>query len=92
VVAFGASTPEPTTFDVSGFYTRSGAKLYGMRVFDELAMGRSAAHDLGLLVSELAAGRLDPQIALTASWRDPDAALAALMDRRVAGKAVLQID
>ena len=55
-------------------------------------MGRSAAHDLGLLVSELAAGRLDPQIALTASWREPDAALAALMDRRVAGKAVLQID
>jgi NADPH:quinone reductase-like Zn-dependent oxidoreductase len=92
VVAFGASTPETTTFDVSGFYTRSGAKLYGMRVFDELAMGRSAAHDLGLLVSELAAGRLDPQIALTTSWREPDAALAALMDRRVAGKAVLQID
>ena len=23
-------------FDVSGFYTRSGAKLYGLRVFDEL--------------------------------------------------------
>jgi len=92
VVAFGASTPEPTTFDVSGFYTRFGAKLYGMRVFDELAMGRSAARDLGLLVSELAAGRLDPQIAVTASWREPDAALAALLDRRVAGKAVLQID
>jgi len=92
VVAFGASTPEPTTFDVSSFYTRFGAKLYGMRVFDELAMGRSAAHDLGLLVSELAAGRLDPQIALTTSWREPDAALAALLDRRVAGKAVLQVD
>ena len=92
MVAFGASTPEPTTFDVSSFYTRFGAKLYGMRVFDELAMGRSAAHDLGLLVGELAAGRLDPQIALTASWREPDAALAALMERRVAGKAVLQID
>jgi NADPH:quinone reductase len=92
VVAFGASTPEPTTFDISSFYTRFGAKLYGMRVFDELAMGRSAAHALGLLVDELAAGRLDPQIALTTSWREPDAALAALMDRRVAGKAVLQID
>jgi NADPH:quinone reductase-like Zn-dependent oxidoreductase len=92
VVAFGASTPEPTTFDVSAFYTRFGAKLYGMRVFDELAMGRSAAHDLGVLVGELAAGRLDPQIALTVSWREPDAAFAALIDRRVAGKAVLQID
>jgi NADPH2:quinone reductase len=92
VVAFGASTPEATTFDVSSFYTRFGAKLYGMRVFDELATGRSAAHDLRLLVNELAAGRLDPQIALTVSWREPDAALAALMERRVAGKAVLRID
>jgi NADPH:quinone reductase len=45
-----------------------------------------------VLAGELAAGRLDPQIALTVSWREPDAALAALIDRRVAGKAVLQID
>jgi NADPH2:quinone reductase len=92
VVAFGASTPEPTTFDVASFYTRFGAKLYGMRVFDELAMGRSATRHLAVLVNELAAGRLDPQIGLTASWREPDDALAALMERRVQGKAVLQID
>jgi NADPH:quinone reductase-like Zn-dependent oxidoreductase len=92
VVAFGASTPEPTVFDVSSFYTRFGAKLYGLRVFDELEMRPTGVRDLTLLVSELAAGRLDPQIALTASWREPDGALTALMERRVQGKAVLQID
>jgi acrylyl-CoA reductase (NADPH) len=91
VVAFGASSPEPTTFDVSGFYRRGGPRLYGMSVFDELARGRSGVRDLELLLAELAAGRLDPQIDLTLDWREADAALAALMDRRVAGKAVLTV-
>jgi NADPH2:quinone reductase len=92
VVAFGASSPEPTTFDVSRFYNRRGARLYGLRVFDELVIHRSGVRDLELLVAELAAGRLDPQIDVTTSWREADAALEALMDRRVAGKAVLTID
>ena len=92
VVAFGASSPEPTTFEVSRFYNRGGPRLFGLRVFDELARLGSAERDLTLLVSELAAGRLDPQVDLTTSWRDADAALAALLDRRVAGKAVLTID
>jgi len=92
VVAFGASSPEPTTFDVSRFYNRGGARLYGLRVFDELVFHRSGRRDLELLVAELAAGRLDPQVDLTTSWRDADRALAALIDRRVAGKAVLTID
>jgi NADPH2:quinone reductase len=92
VVAFGASASGTTTFDVSRFYNRGGARLYGMRVFDELAIHRSGVRDLELLVAELAAGRLDPQIALTASWREADRALTALIDRRVNGKAVLTID
>jgi NADPH:quinone reductase len=92
VVAFGASSPEPTTFEVSNFYSRGAPRLYGLRVFDELARLGSGRRDLDLLVAELAAGRLDPQIDLVTSWRDADAALAALMDRRVAGKAVLTID
>ena len=86
MVAFGASSPEPTTFDVSSFYNRGGARLYGLRVFDELALHGSGARDLELLVTELAAGRLDPQIALTDELARPDAALAALLDRRVAGQ------
>jgi NADPH:quinone reductase len=89
VVAFGASSPEPTTFDISGFYNRGGPTLYGLRVFHELEFHGSGVRDLTFLVGELAAGRLDPQIGVTGSLWEPDEALQALMDRKVPGKAVL---
>jgi NADPH:quinone reductase len=89
VVAFGASSPDPTTFDVTSFYNRGGPRLYGLRVFHELEFHGSAVRDLTFLVGELAAGRLDPQIGLTGSLWEPDASLKALLDRQVAGKAVL---
>jgi NADPH:quinone reductase len=89
VVAFGASSPEPTTFDISGFYNRGGPTLYGLRVFHELEFQGSGVRDLTFLVGELAAGRLDPQIGVTGSLWEPDAALQALIDRKVPGKAVL---
>ena len=89
VVAFGASSPDPTTFDVTSFYNRGGPRLYGLRVFHELEFHGSAIRDLTFLVGELAAGRLDPQIGLTGSLWEPDASLKALLDRQVAGKAVL---
>lgn len=92
IVTFGQSSGEPTTFDVSGFYPRDGARLYAFRVFDQVARHRSGTRDLTLLAAELAAGRLHPQISLTTSWTEPGDALAALMERRVAGKAVLTID
>jgi NADPH2:quinone reductase len=92
VVSFGNSSGEPTTFDVSGFYNRGAPRVYGLRVWDELARTHSGVRDLTLLAGELAAGRLDPQIDLVASWREPDEPLAALLDRRVAGKAVLTVD
>jgi NADPH:quinone reductase len=92
VIAFGISSGEPTTFNVAGFYNRRGARLYGMRVFDELDRHQSAVRDLRFLAEEVAAGRLDPQITLTASWREAGPALQALIERRVRGKAVLTID
>jgi NADPH:quinone reductase len=58
-------------------------------VFHELAFHQSGVRDLTFLVGELAAGRLDPQIGLTGSLWEPDEALAALLGREVAGKAVL---
>jgi hypothetical protein len=39
-----------------------------------------------------ATGRLDSQIELEGSWRDPVEALAALLERRIGGKAVLHVD
>lgn len=92
VVAFGNSSGEDTTFNVAGFYNRKGARLYGMRVFDELDRHHTAVRDLRFLAKEVAAGRLDPHITLTASWREAGPALEALLERRVRGKAVLTVD
>ena len=92
VVAFGNSSGEKTSFDVSSFYPHSGSRLYGLRVFDELDRHGSAARDLRFLAEAVGAGRLDTQISLTSSWREAGAALEALIERRVRGKAVLTID
>jgi NADPH2:quinone reductase len=92
VVAFGNSSGEPTRFDVSRFYTRTGARLYAFRIFDELAREGGGTSDLRFLAEEVAAGRLDPQVSLTASWREPGPPITALLERRVPGKAVLTVD
>jgi NADPH:quinone reductase len=92
VVSFGNSSGAETTFDVSTFYGRSGARLYGLRVFDELERHGSAVSDLHLLAERVAARRLDPQIGLIRSWREAGEALQALIERRVRGKAVLTVD
>jgi NADPH2:quinone reductase len=92
-ISFGASTPEPASFDVPGFYRlQPGARVYAFMIFDELESDRTGPADLQFLATEIAAGRLDPGVSLMSSWREPDEAVAALMDRRVNGKAVLTID
>jgi NADPH2:quinone reductase len=48
--------------------------------------------DLGFLATLLGSGQLQAQIGLEVSWRDLGAAVAALRDRKVNGKAVLHID
>jgi NADPH2:quinone reductase len=40
----------------------------------------------------MADGRLDGQIELETSWREPARALDALLQRRIGGKAVLHVD
>jgi acrylyl-CoA reductase (NADPH) len=89
IVSFGASSPDPTTFKVETFYNRGGPRLYGLRVFHELEFHGTGVRDLELLVSGLADGWLDPGIGATGSLWEPDELLRALLDRRVAGKAVL---
>jgi NADPH2:quinone reductase len=92
IVSFGNTSGQPTTFDVFGFYPKDGARLYALRVWEELDRHRSGARDLRLLADGLAAGWLDPQIAVTASWREPQPVLAALVNREINGKAVLVVD
>jgi len=93
IVSYGNSSREPTTFDVSGFYGRAtGARLYAFLIFTELTREGSAAEDLRMLAELVAAGELDPQVSLETSWREPGAAMEALLEGRVAGKAVLHVD
>lgn len=92
IVAFGNSSSEETTFDVSPFYALPGARLIGLRVFDEVDRHASGVRDLRLLAERVAAGRLDTQISVTRSWREAGPTLEDLIERRVRGKAVLTID
>jgi NADPH2:quinone reductase len=50
-----------------------------------------AGADLAVLLELLAAGRLSAEVGLEADWAELPAALDALRDRQVAGKAVLTI-
>jgi NADPH2:quinone reductase len=93
VVSFASSDPDPASFPTRSLFHRApGATLRGLFVFDEIERTGTGGSDLARLVALVAAGELDTQIDLEASWRDPGPAIAALLDRRVAGKAVLHVD
>jgi NADPH:quinone reductase len=93
VVSFASSDPSPTEFPARAFFLGAfGARLYGLYVFHELDRRGGASAPLSRLLALLAAGKLDPHIDLEVSWRDAADAIAALNDRRIAGKAVLHVD
>jgi NADPH:quinone reductase len=92
IVSFGCSSGAPTTFDGPGFYRRHGARLSAFVLAAELQRTGSAVHDLVNLADQLATGHLDAQIELELDWHDAAKAFDALLDRRIAGKAVLRIE
>ncbi len=93
VISFGATVTEPVSFPTRELFSRApGAQLHGLYIFDEVEHTRSAPADLRRLADLVVAGRLDPQIDVTTSWTEAAGAIQALLDRRVAGKAVLTID
>jgi NADPH:quinone reductase len=93
VVSFASSDQRPTEFPARALFRGApGARLYGLFVFHEVDKRSGASGLLGRLVSLVAAGRLDPQVDLELSWREAAEAIQALVDRRVAGKAVLLVD
>ena len=93
VVNFGATVSEQVSYPTRELFSRApGARLYGLYIFDELERTRTAAADLRRLADLVAEGRLDPQIDVTVSWTEAAAAIQALLDGRVAGKAVLTLD
>jgi NADPH:quinone reductase len=92
VVVNLATQGETVAFRAARFDRAHGARVYTLNLVDELARPGGAATGLERLCRLVAAGRLDPEIALEESWREPAAALDALLRRRVGGKIVLHVD
>ena len=91
VVTFGNSSGDPTTFDARSFYRRGGPILRGFFVTYELLEGRIGTTELARLVELVAGGRLRTEIGLQVPWTEAIPAIAALLERRVRGKAVLTV-
>ncbi len=93
VVSFASSDQGPVQFPTRSFFGRApGARLYGLLLFAELGRDRTGAMDLRRLAELVAAGRLECSVDHESSWREAPAAIDALLDRRIAGKAVLLVD
>jgi NADPH:quinone reductase len=93
IVSFASSDHAPVQFPTRAFFSRApGARLHGLFVFAQLQHENSGSRDLGRLADLVAAGRLDCSIDHEGSWREAAPAVEALMDRRIAGKAVLHVD
>jgi NADPH:quinone reductase len=93
VVSFARSDETDVTFPTSALFRDApGASVVGLYVFPHLTHRGGAAEDLARLVGLVARGDLDPAIAHEASWREAGDAIRALLDRRIAGKAVLHVD
>jgi NADPH:quinone reductase len=93
VVAIGHSSGDDTTFSITDFYRGApGASLRGFMLFDELLYTQSGSSDLSTLATLVADKKLDPQIASEQSWTDYAQAVEELLDRKVAGKAVLLVE
>ncbi|HVR06320.1 MAG TPA: zinc-binding dehydrogenase [Solirubrobacteraceae bacterium] len=93
VVSFASSDPAEVSFPTRELFGRApGARLQGLLLFAQLAHEGSGQRDLGRLAELVAAGRLECSIDRETSWHEAAAAIDALMERRVAGKAVLLVD
>jgi NADPH2:quinone reductase len=92
VVSFASTLPEPVSYPAREFFVRAaGAKLVGFYLFGFLSHSRSTAADLRRLADLVADRRVEPQIDFVRPWDEAGEAIEALMDRRVAGKAVLRV-
>jgi NADPH2:quinone reductase len=92
IVSFAATTDEPVTYPTRTLFGRApGASIYGLFVFAELGRHGGAGGLLRRLAELVAAGKVDPQIDLIASWTEAGRAIEALLDRQVNGKAVLTV-
>jgi NADPH2:quinone reductase len=89
VVSLGHSSREPTTFDVGDFFRTWYASLRAFMLF--APERQTYSEDLAVLADLVARGELHPQIGYEVGWEEAADTVRALLDRRVAGKAVLHV-
>jgi NADPH:quinone reductase-like Zn-dependent oxidoreductase len=93
IVSYASSDAADVAFPARTLFGRApGALLRGLFVFEEIERTGTACTDLARLARLVDRGELDPQIDMEASWREPGRAIDALLERRIAGKAVLHVD
>jgi NADPH2:quinone reductase len=83
---------EMVAFRAADFDRAYGARIYTLNLPDELASHGSATTDLSRLRRLIVDGRLDGQVEIEGTWREPASAIGALLNRRMGGKAVLHVD
>jgi NADPH2:quinone reductase len=83
---------ETVTFRAKDFDRAHGARIHTLNLPDDLTAHASGSADLSRLCALAADGRLDAQVELECSWRQPAEAIEALLCRRIGGKAVLHMD
>ncbi len=81
----GMASREPTTIDFEQARLRGGGRIEAFTVGDRFGP------DLAVLVGLVARGELDPQVAWRGPWEKVADAAAALLERQVPGKAVLEV-
>lgn len=87
VISIGAASGEPTTFPP---YSTVGPHR-SLISFTTRAEGGPVGNDLAYLAGLVRDGTLDPQIAWRGSWERAAEAVQLLLDRKINGKAVLEI-
>jgi NADPH2:quinone reductase len=84
--SIGMASGQPTTIDLEA------ERQFGVRKrLEPFTVRTPFGPDLAYLVELLETGAIDPQIGLRLAWDQVSEAAAALLDRRVAGKAVLDV-
>ncbi|MBO3679035.1 zinc-binding dehydrogenase [Streptomyces sp. NEAU-YJ-81] len=90
LVSVGHVTGQPETFPFGAFYGNEGRHNRSIVTF-YLLDRPDIGPDLGWLAERVATGDLDPQITWRGGWDRAEEAVAALLDRRLHGKAVLDV-
>ncbi|WP_441957116.1 zinc-binding dehydrogenase [Mycolicibacterium houstonense] len=86
VQSIGMASNEPTTINFE-----AERRLGNRKRLEPFTVRAPFQADLDYLLTLLADGELDPQIGLRDTWDNISAAAAALLGRKVAGKAVLRV-